>query len=942
MARVISRKGGKVEPAPPSVSEIDGINPPASAPVRKPRALAESAGSSKSANRSVRAAGPAPQKTGAAAKPSRPAPPKRPPSQKATAGSSADPAVSVPRVSGRSPPVFVHSSFRTSSTWLWTRFRENKKAVAYCEIFHELLGTMTVDGIRWLNPGNWPSHHPPTSPYFLEFFGLIAPSGGVRGFTPNMSFEQYLPAGGIKADLSTNELEYVAGLISAAAPAEAAPILTDNRTMGRLVGLKRAFGGLHIFSYRNLFQQWNSYSDQHRMGNPYFIDTIQFTLQHARHDPYLDRLAHFLGFKPGEPDPDWLTRCPYDDVFVAFVGLHLYIYLVAFAAADLIIDVNRLATDPDYVKEIQGAVKDGSGLEIDLSGARNTIEAPLKPIEDAFAARLKIDALLAQAIQELAPTRGAIAFVRQRLADMWSEHEKFSFYARASLGHAARLEQAPAELVAARAADEARVQNLQAEFDLKLSELAAARANEAALLDRLNGLTTAAAGFEEISARAAMLESEKRQIADQFELASQDWLAREADFEEKLRNAQANVRDAEELASLRAQIESDSAARTSLEEKHEALASARSEEIADLVSRLEAEMSARSVLERRNADLERSFTGLTEEGEARRKEMVEHLAWLEEAVAQRSSELVLAEAAAKKNQTVHEGDRTESLLRIAALEGALADQIAAVADISERSAQAEADIRSALAESERSLAEKTEHVKLLEQALAERTIEAANASERASRIEADAQTAMLAAERALAERSETVQLLERSLDRATQTMNEAAIERAAETAASGNRIASLEADLERQSAALLELRAQSAQLLTVGGEREESLLQTRLLLAQTSGSLDAVRAELANRVAVFENLLARETEARGRIEVRARALDSDCQRIAADLAHTQAQVEESRGVMADLGARHKALIEERVVLMELIEAIEDRHRLRDSWALAGPAADSEK
>ena len=42
------------------------------------------------------------------------------------------------------PTVFLHSSFRTSSTWLWGKFRADPMRMCLYEVFQERLADLTL------------------------------------------------------------------------------------------------------------------------------------------------------------------------------------------------------------------------------------------------------------------------------------------------------------------------------------------------------------------------------------------------------------------------------------------------------------------------------------------------------------------------------------------------------------------------------------------------------------------------------------------------------------------------------------------------------------------------------------------------------------------------------------------------------------------------------
>jgi hypothetical protein len=96
-------------------------------------------------------------------------------------------------------PVFVQSSWRTASTWMWAKLRRAPTATAYCEIFHERLNACTIPNLKEDHFAKWNSKHPEAAPYFLEFAPLVDASGAVRGFDPSMAIERFIPAGALTA-----------------------------------------------------------------------------------------------------------------------------------------------------------------------------------------------------------------------------------------------------------------------------------------------------------------------------------------------------------------------------------------------------------------------------------------------------------------------------------------------------------------------------------------------------------------------------------------------------------------------------------------------------------------------------------------------------------------------------------------------------------------------
>ena len=272
-------------------------------------------------------------------------------------------------------PVFLHSSFRTSSTWIWLAFRRNPRTRAYYEIFNECLVHMRPQDIAKTRYDTWNSKHPPSEPYYVEFSDLLSPEGGVHSLLPEMPFGTFVPKEGLDGQLSTAERNYVAMLIDAATESGQQPVITCCRLLGRLGAVKREFEGWNIFVYRNLFRQWMSYLGQYNCGNSYFLKATVQTINLNRHDPFLSELANECLSDPAESGAEFDGFRDLRSAFRGFVGLHLYLSMKAFSEADQTIEVDRLSDDHEYLAETQTKIERHTGLSVDLADARTSIES---------------------------------------------------------------------------------------------------------------------------------------------------------------------------------------------------------------------------------------------------------------------------------------------------------------------------------------------------------------------------------------------------------------------------------------------------------------------------------------------------------------------------------------------------------------------------------------
>lgn len=319
------------------------------------------------------------------------------------------------------PTIFVHSSWRTSSTWLWTCFRRAVSTVSYCEIFNEVLATLDTANITKLSPAAWVSGHPEGAPYFLEFLPLLVSQGGVHKYQRSMAIEKFVPAVGLDGDLSSEEVEYVGSLIDHARRLDKQPVLTETRTLGRFLALKRGFGGYHIFLHRNLLHQWASYTHHAYAGNPYFLLTIKSIIEHNQHDPFLKNLQELY--------PLGAADCRSANYFMAFLLLHLYLYTHAFSHASIAINVTRLARDIDYRRQTGRRIRRQTSIELDLETVRSNFQFTLSMPVNLTELH---DSLLAS-MHFIQSTQNAKKFaVRKAMAlidELIEEMERHRFYA---------------------------------------------------------------------------------------------------------------------------------------------------------------------------------------------------------------------------------------------------------------------------------------------------------------------------------------------------------------------------------------------------------------------------------------------------------------------------------------------------------------------------------
>lgn len=264
-----------------------------------------------------------------------------------------------------SAPIFIHSMFRTGSTWIFDRFRRAQDQNYWCyqEPFHEMLIHLKDQPELVLDiHGDMSTslRHPALDkPYFYECYAIrehISDS-----FQKCISFDSFFdPAVCPAFD------EYTAKLIR---HAPGRPVLQCCRSYGRLAHLKQQYGGVHIYLWRNPWDQWWSYQI-----NDYF-DTASIAITNAHNPPQvIALLREELGF-PQVREASFsdeykqLLQIPVSaqNRYLIFYTLWLYSLIENRSLADCEINVDSLSNDPAALAKTKERLEELNVTDIDLS-----------------------------------------------------------------------------------------------------------------------------------------------------------------------------------------------------------------------------------------------------------------------------------------------------------------------------------------------------------------------------------------------------------------------------------------------------------------------------------------------------------------------------------------------------------------------------------------------
>jgi hypothetical protein len=275
------------------------------------------------------------------------------------------------------PPVFLHSGWRTGSTYLWTKFRRQQSCMAFYEPFNEMLSAMSPVNVYLARHDLEAMNHSEIGqPYFHEYLPLLGQKG-LALFSPDFSYKNYFV---IDQDLP-DQRAYIASLIQLAEKTHKAAVFGFVRSLGRVAWFRRQFPhSVNLVALRSPLAQWLSGRDMALKHGQEFLDPMQLLiLSQACGSAALVDQAKRLGVPRLEQQPfSAVKRLMLESVatlgpgvrFKLFAWLHAFSYLAAIPHADLVIDMDRLSADTNYQAETASALRRISGYDLDFADAR--------------------------------------------------------------------------------------------------------------------------------------------------------------------------------------------------------------------------------------------------------------------------------------------------------------------------------------------------------------------------------------------------------------------------------------------------------------------------------------------------------------------------------------------------------------------------------------------
>lgn len=263
------------------------------------------------------------------------------------------------RLLRRQPPaVFLHSLFRSGSTYLFNAFRNETGFWCYYEPLHHQLIEIRQDRLAIFpfdkKTTDKMSHPHLSKPHFYEFKAVLK-NDHIPFFNIHMSYSEFAAV-----RQHARLYKYVMTLL-VSAPDKMIPLLQFNRSSLRIGWFKRFFrNALHVYILRNHRDQFESYFRQGEKYNIFLAINLYIIAANCKRWKFDQAYSSYknkiqitsdlfydlkrLAFLSAE-----LDRAVHYRVF-----LHLWVTSLVEAKrhADIILDMNRLSESPVYNQQV--------------------------------------------------------------------------------------------------------------------------------------------------------------------------------------------------------------------------------------------------------------------------------------------------------------------------------------------------------------------------------------------------------------------------------------------------------------------------------------------------------------------------------------------------------------------------------------------------------------
>ena len=269
-------------------------------------------------------------------------------------------------------PIFIHSLFRTGSTYIWNKFRKNPHFYCLYEPFHQVLSETTMADLKTvLTRDHQLVNHPELDKYYLyEYRNLVNthPEKGIQHFKKNFSFDLFCLR---KKEL--NQKRYIDHLIKNAA--SKIPLFQFNRSAMRTGWFEVEYpDSLNIYIARYPRDQWQSYFELLKKTNDtiFYIMDIMIASKNTSHECFKMLSEYFPLIKyhdkdfKNEKEFYRIVEKSYSQQEKYFLFFYIWFksYIENTINSDFLLNINRLSTDSEYQKELESFIFNHSGEKL--------------------------------------------------------------------------------------------------------------------------------------------------------------------------------------------------------------------------------------------------------------------------------------------------------------------------------------------------------------------------------------------------------------------------------------------------------------------------------------------------------------------------------------------------------------------------------------------------
>ncbi len=242
-------------------------------------------------------------------------------------------------------PIFIHSLWRAGSTYLFQVFRRSKTGYyCYQEPLHEYVLLNRFNKLIFDEENRCLQkklRHPAlTRGYYCELYKVFDSVGNLlnKSFVLDGYFDQVC---------SFDLKKYLDTLIT---KAEGIPVIQECRTSNRIKALKEAFSGVHLFLWRNPWDQWWSFK-----VDSYFEICLQLIVNAVSAPELIEKIRQHIGFAEFHDDDiqkelsyfELLPLAP-ENSYLIFYALWCMAWIEAQNHADLSINIDQLTESSSY------------------------------------------------------------------------------------------------------------------------------------------------------------------------------------------------------------------------------------------------------------------------------------------------------------------------------------------------------------------------------------------------------------------------------------------------------------------------------------------------------------------------------------------------------------------------------------------------------------------